>query len=80
MEGAPVRVALALPSEAGPRVITLVGHVVRIDRDARGFAKGLGVSFSGTEIDPTDRESLRGFIGNSLALELSPQVSRRSRI
>lgn len=80
MEGAPVRVALALPSDDGPRVITLVGHVVRIDRDARGFAKGLGVSFSETEIDPTDRESLRGFIGNSRALELSPQVSRRSRI
>lgn len=80
MEGTPVRIALALPSDDGPRVITLVGRVVRIDRDARGFAKGLGVSLSGTEIEPTDRASLSGFIGSSRALGLAPQVSRRSRI
>ncbi len=62
-EGTPVRVALALPFEDGPRVITLVGSVVRVNRDSRGEAMGLGVSFEGTEIEKNDRASLNGFIG-----------------
>ena len=67
IEGTPVRVALALPLADGPRVITLVGNVVRVDRDARGQAKGLGVSFSGAQIHDVDRQSLTGFIGSRRA-------------
>lgn len=62
-EGTPVRVALALPFDDGPRVVTLVGSVVRVDRDRLGQARGLGVSFAGKEIQKNDRASLNGFIG-----------------
>jgi uncharacterized protein (TIGR02266 family) len=48
-EGSEVRVALALPFAEGPRYCTLVGAVVRIERDARG-QRGVGVSFGS---DPT---------------------------
>ncbi|MFZ5439451.1 MAG: PilZ domain-containing protein [Myxococcota bacterium] len=60
--GTPVRVALALPFPDGPRYCTLVGSVVRVDRDARGVSRGLGVSFEGVETDLRDREALRGFL------------------
>lgn len=59
--GTPVRVALALPFSDGPRYCTLVGSVARIDRDSRGFSKGLGVSFEGVE-NVRDREALKGFL------------------
>jgi uncharacterized protein (TIGR02266 family) len=61
-EGTPVRVAIALPFTDGPRFCTLVGSVARIDRDARGSLKGLGVSFEGTEIATIDRVALTGFL------------------
>ena len=61
-EGTPVRVAIALPFLDGPRFCTLVGSVARVDRDARGTMKGLGVSFSGEEIASLDRRSLHGFL------------------
>ncbi len=61
--GTAVRVALALPSNEGPKICTLVGSVARIDRDSRGFLKGLGVSFTPTEMAPLDRSALVGFLG-----------------
>jgi hypothetical protein len=63
-EGTPVRVALALPFIDGPRYCTLVGLVARVDRDARGFLKGLGVSFAGS-LQTGDREALHGFLKRS---------------
>ncbi|MCU0697800.1 MAG: PilZ domain-containing protein [Myxococcaceae bacterium] len=63
-EGTPVRVALALPFTDGPRYCTLVGAVARVDRDARGFLKGLGVSFS-SGAPAQDREALSGFLKRS---------------
>jgi uncharacterized protein (TIGR02266 family) len=61
-EGTPVRVALALPMTDGVRFCTLVGSVARVDRDARGVARGLGVSFSGQDIAATDRETLHHYV------------------
>lgn len=61
-EGTPVRVALALPFVDGPRFCTLVGSVVRVERDPKGRSQGLGVCFTGMEISPTDREALSGFL------------------
>ena len=66
-EGTPVRVALALPFLDGPKFCTLVGAVARVDRDARGSARGLGVSFIGTEIGVTDRTALTGFLASNRA-------------
>lgn len=62
--GTPVRVALALPFPDGPRYCTLVGSVARIDRDARGHSKGLGVSFEGIE-QLRDRDALKGFLAKA---------------
>lgn len=64
-EGAPVRVALALPSDDGPSFCTLAGRVVRLDRDARGILRGLGVSFSDAQIEPYEREKLTRFLRTS---------------
>jgi uncharacterized protein (TIGR02266 family) len=64
--GTPVRVALALPFAEGPRYCTLVGAVARIDRDSRGFSKGLGVSFEQLDAN-LDRQALRGFLSNQAA-------------
>jgi uncharacterized protein (TIGR02266 family) len=61
-EGTPVRVALALPASDGVRFCTLVGSVARVDRDAKGLPRGLGVSFSGSDIALTDRQTLTGFV------------------
>jgi hypothetical protein len=63
-EGTPVRVALALPFGDGPRYCTLVGAVARVDRDARGILKGLGVSFT-PGLALTDKEALTGFLKRS---------------
>lgn len=60
--GTPVRVALALPFADGPRYCTLVGSVARVDRDARGMTKGLGVSFETVETEVPDRAALKGFL------------------
>jgi uncharacterized protein (TIGR02266 family) len=60
--GTPVRVALALPMAEGPHYCTLVGSVARVDRDARGFARGLGVAF-----ESADREALQGFLAQRRA-------------
>lgn len=65
--GTPVRVAIALPFADGPRYCTLVGSVARIDRDAKGLSKGLGVSFAGVEIEATDRSALAGFLAKRRA-------------
>ena len=61
-EGTPVRVALALPHQEGPRFCTLVGNVARVDRDPRGVLKGLGVCFSAEEIGSSDYSTLQSFI------------------
>lgn len=63
--GTPVRVALALPFSDGPRYCTLVGQVARIDRDARGLARGLGVSFEDLGTQVRDRDALRGFLSTA---------------
>ena len=60
-EGTPVRVALALPFGDGPKYCTLVGLVARVDRDARGLLRGLGVSFA-NDLAISDRDALNGFI------------------
>jgi len=60
-EGTPVRVALALPFGDGPKYCTLVGAVARVDRDARGLLRGLGVSFT-SELPGTERAALTGFL------------------
>lgn len=60
--GTHVRVALALPSPDGPRYCTLVGSVARVDRDNRGFSRGLAVSFEGISGQINDRRALRAFL------------------
>lgn len=64
-EGTPVRVALALPFIDGPRYCTLVGSVARVDRDARGMLRGLGVSFEEVESHLSDRQALKGFLSKA---------------
>ncbi|MBK7863874.1 MAG: PilZ domain-containing protein [Archangiaceae bacterium] len=61
-EGTPVRVALALPHDDGPKFCTLVGCVARVDRDPRGRALGLGVSFDEAQTGLYDRTTLSAFI------------------
>ena len=61
-EGTPVRVAIALPHDDGPKFCTLVGNVARIDRDPRGRLLGLGVSFDDTQTALHDRSTLHRFI------------------
>lgn len=65
--GTPVRAALALPSQEGPRYLTLVGSVARVDTDARGHAQGLGVAFAQEQMAAQDREALGAFIAEQLA-------------
>lgn len=60
--GTPIRVAVALPYQEGPRYCTLVGAVARVERDERGLLRGLGVSFSREEIAKNDRSNLVGFL------------------
>ncbi|MBX5484438.1 MAG: PilZ domain-containing protein [Myxococcaceae bacterium] len=64
-EGLPVRVALALPDKDGPRFLTLVGNVARLDRDEKGRLLGIGVSFSAEEIGSRDREALERFLASA---------------
>jgi Tfp pilus assembly protein PilZ len=61
-QGTPVRVALALPHQDGPRFCTLVGSVARVDRDMRGKLLGLGVSFDEAQTTHHDRSTLSTFI------------------
>ncbi len=61
-EGLPVRVALALPHDDGPRFCTLVGNVARLVRDERGRPLGIGVSFSSEQIAAPDLETLDGYL------------------
>lgn len=61
-EGTPVRVAIALPYEDGPRFCTLVGSVARIDKDGNGHLRGVGVSFAEEQIGQLDLETLEQFI------------------
>lgn len=61
-EGAPVRVALSLPLEEGPRICTLVGRVARVHTDARGLRCGVGVAFEAAEITGPDRLALHSFL------------------
>lgn len=61
-EGLPVRVALALPGEEGPRFCTLVGNVARLSRDDKGRIVGIGVSFADDEITSVDRDALDAFL------------------
>jgi Tfp pilus assembly protein PilZ len=65
--GAPVRAALALPSQDGPRYLTLVGSVARVDTDPRGHAQGLGVAFAEDQMAADDRSALGAFIAEQLA-------------
>ena len=43
------------------------GSVARIDRDPRGFSKGLGVSFEGIDTDVRDLDALKGFLSKTKA-------------
>lgn len=62
-EGTPVRVALALPLELdSTTVCSFVGAVARVERDARGFLRGLGVAFSQDQSPATARAVLAGFM------------------
>lgn len=62
-EGAQVRMALALPWSDGPRYCTLSGTVARLDRDARGYLKGVGVSIDDKALASVDRDLLGGYLG-----------------
>lgn len=64
-EGTPVRVAIALPYQDGPRFCTLVGNVARLHRDGRGRLVGLGVSFDDTQTGLYDQSTLSSFIGRA---------------
>ncbi len=64
-EGTPVRVALALPFGDRPHYCTLVGNVARVDRDARGLFRGIGVSFAEAEITSLDRQALTVFLAKT---------------
>ena len=61
-EGAPVRVAIALPYLEGPRFCTLVGNVARVDKNSKGVTTGLGISLSSEQIALLDKRTLAGFI------------------
>jgi uncharacterized protein (TIGR02266 family) len=61
-EGTPVRVALALPQKEGAHFCTLVGNVARLDRDARGHVKGLGVCFDEATLAARDRATLAAYL------------------
>lgn len=63
--GTPVRVAIALPFSEGPRYCTLVGAVARIDKDSRGFSRGLGVSFENVQLQGDDRTALHTFLARA---------------
>ena len=65
--GMPVRAALALPSREGPRYLTLVGSVARVDTDPRGHAQGLGVAFAEEQMAEADRAALGAFVAEQLA-------------
>lgn len=67
--GAPVRVALALPLPGESRICTLVGTVVRIQRDARGRRTGVGVKLALEEISEADRKALTLFLRESKQAE-----------
>ncbi len=60
--GIPVRVALALPWEDGPRFCTLVGNVARVERDPRGLLKGIGVCFAPEQMSSPDCQTLQSFL------------------
>ncbi len=64
-EGTPVRVAIALPYDDGPKFCTLVGCVARVDRDPRGRLLGLGVSFDDAQTALHDRTTLSAFIARA---------------
>lgn len=61
-EGTQVRIALALPYGDEPRFCTLVGTVVRVDRDDRGKPAGLAVSFADDQVSTVDRLTLQRFV------------------
>ncbi len=67
--GLPVRVALALPWDDGPRYCTLVGNVARVERDPRGLLCGIGVCFSLEEIAGADHETLQSFLSSAAAAQ-----------
>lgn len=60
--GAEVTVALSLPVKGEARICTLVGSVVRVDRDARGKLCGLGVSLVPDRLGKADLATLRNFL------------------
>lgn len=64
-EGIAVTVALALPEKDGSKICTLVGNVVRVDRDQKGKLKGLGISFKGEQMSKADLDALRGFLSRA---------------
>jgi hypothetical protein len=64
-EGTPVRVAIALPHQDGPKFCTLVGSVARVDRDPRGRLLGLGVCFDASQTALYDRTTLSQFIARA---------------
>jgi hypothetical protein len=61
-KGTPVRVALALPYDSGPRFCTLVGAVARDDRDAFGKVLGVGVCARSRQTPLHDRTLLSTFV------------------
>lgn len=64
-KGTPVRVALALPYEGGPKFCTLVGSVAREDRDPFGKLRGYGVSLDPAQTPLHDRTLLSTFVSRS---------------
>lgn len=66
-EGSEVTIALSLPLKGETRICTLVGSVVRVDRDARGKLCGLGVSLVKDRLGKADLDTLAGFLASSAA-------------
>jgi len=64
-KGTPVRVALALPHDSGPKFCTLVGCVAREDRDMSGKVMGIGVSLDPMQTPLHDRTVLDGFVARA---------------
>lgn len=70
-EGLPVRVAMALPTDEGPRLCTFVGTVARVAPDTEGDAMpGIGVAFSSETLAGSDGGVLRSYLE-----QLAPEVA-----
>jgi uncharacterized protein (TIGR02266 family) len=74
-EGAPVRVAVALPLSDGSRICTLVGRVARVHKDGRGLPAGVGVAFDRQEMGALDHAALHRFLARAAPAGASVKIA-----